>query len=259
MQAGEGRFQVRLAQDERDLLAAQQLRYDVFVREMGASGPSVDHDNALEQDHFDAYCEHLLLTDQTVENGAPGHVVGVYRMMMRAQAERAGGFYSESEFDLSPLMATGRPVLELGRSCVHASVRGGATMLALWNGLARYVLDHGVEIMFGTASFPGTDLDALAEALSYLHAHHLAPEEMRVRAIGDGAARMDRVAVDGLARAEMLSRVPPLIKAYLRLGGFVGDGAFVDRAFNTTDICLLMDTESMNAKSRSAYTKKAGY
>ena len=131
-------------------------------------------------------------------------------------------------------------------------------MFHLWNGLADYVLDHGIEVLFGVASFHGTDVAALRMPLAYLHHHHLAPEPLRVRAQPAHFQRMDLVPADAIDRREAMVGTPALIKAYLRLGGFVGDGAFIDHEFNTTDVCLLMDTAKMSAKHKGFYTRKRG-
>ncbi|RUS63120.1 GNAT family N-acetyltransferase [Pseudorhodobacter sp. E13] len=256
MQADESHFTLRLAQDARDLAAAQRLRYGVFVEELGAEGPLVDHDARLERDAFDPLFDHLLLIDKRRDAAALDDVVGVYRLLPGARLTAGQRFYSEGEFDLSALRATGRQMLELGRSCVHPDYRGGTAMFLLWNALADYVLGRGIEILFGAASFHGTDTGALAQPLSYLHHHHLAPEGLRVRAIGPHAQRMDLLPEDQIDRKAAMLGTPALIKAYLRLGGFVGDGAFVDHAFNTTDVCLVMDTAQMSARHRRYYQRK---
>ena len=147
------RLELRLARDARDLAAAQRLRYEVFVEELGAGGPGVDHAARRESDAFDADCDHLLLIDPRRDPGTLSDVVGAYRLM---PPEKAGRYYSEGEFDLSTLRASGRRLLELGRSCVHRDHRGGAAMLMLWNGLADYVRERRIEVMFGPASFHGT-------------------------------------------------------------------------------------------------------
>lgn len=244
-----GRYAVRLAAGPDDLRAAQELRYDVFVRELGGDGPMVDHRAGLETDRYDAHADHLLLTDAARD----GAVVGVYRLMRADQAARAGGFYCADEYDLAPLLTTRRPLLELGRSCLHADHRGGSAMMVLWQGLARYVADHDIAVLFGVASFHGTDVAALAQPLSILHHRHLAPPDLRVRALAANFQPMDLIPPDRIdARAAMV-QTPALIKAYLRLGGFVGEGAFVDHAFNTTDVCLVMDTDRMNATQARIY------
>ena len=131
-------------------------------------------------------------------------------------------------------------------------------MMLMWNRLADYVLDREIELMFGTASFPGTDVAALAQPLSYLWQNHLAPEGLRAHALQPGRAEMDVLPAGQVDRRAAMQATPALIKAYLRLGGFVGDGAFVDRAFNTTDVLLVMDTERMSMKHRDFYIRRHG-
>lgn len=256
MTAEDSPYSVRLATSAQDVTAAQRLRYQVFVTELGGDGPLVDHAAGLERDAFDPYFDHLVLVDRRIDPASLSHVIGAYRVLPSDRRAAAGRFYSETEYDLGPLLASGRRLLELGRSCVHADHRGGTAMFHLWNGLADYVLDRGIEILFGVASFHGTDPAALAEPLSYLYHHHLAPPAMRVRALAPHRQEMDLIPVDRLDRKAAMAATPALIKAYLRLGGFVGDGAWIDRAFNTTDVCLVMDTGQMSARHRDFYVRK---
>lgn len=251
-------FQTRLATTEADLLAAQRLRYRVFVEELGGDGPLVDHAGRFERDAFDGVNDHLILVDTRSDPRNLDHVVGVYRLLRSDQAERFGRFYCDAEYDLAPLRRSGRRLLELGRSCVSADLRGGTAMFMLWNALADYVLEHGVEVLFGVASFHGTDLAPLRMPLAWLHHRHLAPEALRVRALPAHYQSMDLVAPGALDQRAAMLAMPALIKAYLRLGGFVGEGAFIDREFNTTDVCLLMDTAAMSARHRGFYVRKHG-
>lgn len=255
MIAGDAHLTVRLARNARDVTAAQRLRYRVFVEELGADGPDLDHAGRLERDRFDDLADHLLLIDERRDAGALDDVVGVYRLLTSDRVG-AGRFYSESEYDLTPLRSSGRRLMELGRSCVHPDYRGGTALMQLWNGLAAQVEAHRTEILFGTASFHGSDPDAHAQPLAFLHHNHLAPEALRVRAVGDGAAGMDRLDAGAVDRKSAIRGTPALIKAYLRLGGYVGQGAWVDRAFNTVDVCLVMDTAQMSAKHRAFYSRK---
>jgi L-ornithine Nalpha-acyltransferase len=251
-------YALRLAATDEDLTAAQRLRYEVFVSELGGNGPLVDHVARLERDAFDVHFDHLVLVDLRRDPAGLDHVVGAYRVLPGDRRAAAGQFYSETEYDLTPLFASGRRLLELGRSCVRADHRGGTAMFHLWNGLADYVLERGIEVLFGVASFHGTDVARLAEPLSWLHHHHLAPPEMRVIARAPHRQDMNLVSADKLDRKSAMAATPALIKAYLRLGGFVGDGAFIDQAFNTTDVCLVMDTGQMSARHREFYVRKAG-
>ena len=241
-------YALRLARDEVDLLAAQRLRYRVFVQELGGDGPLVDHERGLERDQFDAVADHLLLIDPLRPQGHD--VVGVYRLLSSAHG---APFYSDAEYDLTPLRQSGRKLLELGRACLDPAHRGGTAMYHLWHGLAAYVAAQQIEVLFGVASFHGRNCDALRQPLSYLHHHHLAPPDLRVRA--RTYAPMNLLSPGQIDRRQAMLDTPALIKAYLRLGGMVGDGAFVDTAFNTVDVCLVLDTARMNDKQKQLYTK----
>ena len=251
------RFEVRLARNEDEIAAAQRLRYTVFVEEMGASATPEEHAERRERDAFDPHFDHLLLIDRSRDTGGVAHVVGVYRLLRGAVAKAGPGFYGQSEYDLAPLLDLGRETVELGRSCVHPDYRGGAAMHLLWSGLGEYVIGHGIEVMFGVASFHGTDVDALSQPLSHLHHAHLAPPDLRVRALPEHFVAMDRLSPDAVDAKAAMRAMPPLIKAYLRLGGVVGEGAFVDHEFNTVDVCLLMDTARMQARYRDMYSRAA--
>jgi putative hemolysin len=256
MQLDEPHFTLRLAEDAADIRAAQRLRYSVFIEELGGDGTLVDHAERLEIDRFDPFVDHLLLLDLRRAQG--DQVIGVYRLMRADGAAQAGQFYSEDEYDLGALRASGRRLLELGRSCVHAEYRGGTAMMHLWNALADYIARHGIEVMFGVASFHGTDPARIAAPLSLLHHRHLAPADVRPVARAPGAQRMDLIAADALDRPAAIRATPALIKAYLRLGGFVGQGAFIDRAFNCIDVCLVMDVARMSDTHRAIYQRGSG-
>lgn len=243
-------LRLALAESEEDLRDALALRYEVFVRELGGAGDGVDHVAGQETDPFDAYADHLILRDL-----GSGAVVGVYRVLRSDQAARAGGYYCDSEYDLTPLKRSGRNLLELGRSCVHPDYRGGVAMFHLWTGLARYVYLHGSELLFGVASLKGADPERLAGPLSLLHHRYRAPADLRVRA--RDFQSMDLIPEAELDRRAAMVAMPPLIKSYLRLGGMVGDGAFVDHAFKCTDVCMIMDTAALNERAVRLYQPAA--
>ncbi|WP_194095457.1 GNAT family N-acetyltransferase [Marivivens aquimaris] len=239
---------VRLATTPDEVRAAQRLRYRVFVEELGGDGPLVDHEAKIEADAFDPFFQHLLLIDT-----AKDEVVGVYRLLTCDAADAAGGFYSESEFDLSALKASGRKLLELGRSCLAPEYRGGTGMFRLWTALAEFVAENEIDILFGVASFHGTNIDQLAPSLSLLHARHLAPAD--ISATAKPYQPMNLLNVAEIDRVAAMKQVPALIKAYLKIGGFVGDGAYIDHQFNTTDVCLILDTERLNPSQAALYRK----
>ena len=254
MRIKQGKLILKLAEGGAELRAAQRLRYRVFVEEMGADVDEEGHRLRLERDRFDPYFDHLLLIDRTVADPME-NVVGVYRLLRSEIAIGGCGFYSALEYDLTRIEQSGRKSVELGRSCVDRAYRGGAALPLLWQGLADYVLSRKIGILFGVASFHGRDPQAFSQALSYLYHNHLAPEDLRVTAKPDHAQAMDLIPAGAIDRPTALKQLPSLIKAYLRLGGFVGEGAYIDHTFNTVDVCVLMDTTRMSEKHRAHYQK----
>ena len=246
------KLQVRLAHAPLDVEAAQALRYRVFYGEMGAI-PTVEMRlRERDFDAFDALCDHLLVIDPARGNGHP-RVVGTYRLLRKSVALRAQGFYSQQEFDIGRLVERPGEIVELGRSCVDAEYRTRAVMQLLWAGLADYIEAFDIRLMFGCASLPGTEPAELRAALSYLHHFHLAPETLRPRALDGRYVEMATLPPAAVDRPTALNALPPLMKGYLRVGGFVGDGAVVDHQFNTTDVCIIVKTDSISAKYRRHY------
>jgi len=250
------RFEVRLAESEADVRAAQRLRYRVFVEEMGAKVSEEEHAQQLEIDKFDPYFEHLLLIDKHALRDGREHVVGVYRLMPGSVAKAGIGFYSASEYDLTKLENLKSETLELGRSCIAKQHRGGFGVHQLWAGLGDYVARRDIGVLFGVASFHCDDPAEITEALSHLHHNHLAPENLRVRVRPDHYTEMNLMPAAEIDTERALAQIPSLIKAYLRLGGFVGEGAFIDKNFKTIDVCLLMDTNNMVNKYRALYRRE---
>ena len=238
-------FEVRFARSADDLEAVQRLRYDVFVTELGAESPMIDHNERRETDKFDAVADHLMLLDLNLDNAQ--QVVGVYRIMNAAQAIESKGFSCESEYNLDGLKTTDRTLLELSRSCLHPDYRGGIAMYQMWRRLGQHIAATQTDILFGVASFLGADPLVHADALNMLAANHLSVFNVQSRApVALPQRQFDK--------KQALRATPALIKAYLRLGGAVGQGAFVDHAFNTTDVCMILDVAKMNAKQRAIYS-----
>ena len=236
-----GGVEVRVSRDPADIAAAQALRYRVFYQEMMAVPSAAMASSGRDFDDFDAVCDHVLVIDH--RRPAEDAVVGTYRLLRQEIAERAGDFYSAGEYDLSVLyegMARGSGLLEVGRSCVHHDYRTSLTIQRLWRGIAGYIARHKIDYLFGCASLQGTDPASLAMSLSYLYHAHLAPPGLRVRALPERYVEMNVVAPETLSAREIRQSLPPLIKGYLRLGAFVGEGAVVDEQFGTTDVFMLL-------------------
>jgi putative hemolysin len=251
-----GRLGVRLATSPGEVEAALALRYRVFYEEGGARADGAASGSQQDRDRFDAVAEHLLVVDHG-EDGRAERVVATYRLIRAAAAARVGGFYSAAEYDLSPVLAFPGAVMELGRSCVHPDYRSRPAMQLLWRGIAATVFHYRIGLMFGCASLPGTDPDHVAAELTYLHTYHLAPPALRLRALPDRYVEMRRCDPATLEPRRLLAQLPPLIKGYLRLGGFVGDGAVVDREFNTTDIAVVVQTDLVTDKYYRHYEREA--
>jgi L-ornithine Nalpha-acyltransferase len=251
-----GPLQVRLAESAADIDAAQALRYRIFYERLGAQPLPEMARRRRDFDRFDEDCDHLLVLDHGIGAGADA-IVGTYRLIRRETAARVGGFYSAGEYDIASLVEFEGEILELGRSCVDPAYRQRPAMQLLWGGIAAYVFHYEIVLMFGCASLPGIDPEAIAMPLSYLHHHHLAPPALRPRALAERYVDMRRLEPRAIDPARALAALPPLIKGYLRLGGFVGDGAVIDEQFNTTDVCILVKTDLVTAKYSRHYERQA--
>ncbi len=252
-----GELELRLAESADEIAAAQRLRYQVFYEEMAARPTAEMAAARRDIDMFDPHCDHLLVIDRQVGTGAAG-VIATYRLMRRANAALAGRFYSIDEYDISRMLAAPEEILELGRSCIAAPYRTGPVMQLLWRGITDYVMHYDIGLMFGCASLPGTDPAEHALPLSYLYHHHLAPERLRLRALPDRYVDMNMLPKDAIDSKKARAALPPLIKGYLRLNGFVGDGAVVDRQFNTTDVGIVVKTDWVTARYYRHYTREDG-
>lgn len=236
---------IRLARGADEVAAAQHLRYRVFYEECGAIADAATRASGRDADAYDAICDHLLVIDH--DRGAAGlrlrdgFVVGTYRLLRQDMAEAHGGFYSAGEYDIAPLIARHPTLrfLELGRSCVLKAYRTRPVMELLWQGIWDYVRAHGMDVMMGCASFDGTDPQAHAETLAFLAQHAAAPPDWQVRALPGRYQAMGAGTVALDARSA-LKKLPPLIKAYLRLGCYIGDGAVIDHQFNTVDVLIIL-------------------
>ena len=251
-----GPLEVRLAESAADIDAAQALRYRIFYEKMGARPLPGMESERRDRDQFDQICDHLLVLDHSRGAGLDA-VVGTYRLIRRDAAARLGAFYSAAEYDIGPLIAYPGEILELGRSCVDAGYRARPVMQLLWSGIAAYVFHYEIALMFGCASLPGIDPEALAVPLSYLYHHHLAPPALRARALPDRYVEMRRLDAPAIDPMRTLAILPPLIKGYLRLGGFVGDGAVIDEQFNTTDVCIVVKTDLVTEKYTRHYERQS--
>ena len=238
-----------------EIEACQRLRYRVFYEELGATPLGDMALRRIDADRFDAICDHLVVVRRGVAADgdaillADGELIGTYRLLRQEVAEAHGGFYTEGEFDIAPMIAThpGLRFLELGRSCVLKPFRTKPVVELLWQGIWNYVRAHGMHVMFGCASLEGTEPDEHALALSFL-AQAMPPVEWAVRALPGRRVEMRRLPEGAVDHRRALKALPPLVKGYLRLGCYIGDGAVIDRQFNTIDVLIILPVSAINAR-----------
>ena len=242
-------YEVRLTRTKEERRMVRQLRYDVFVEEEGASATEEQKNLREEYDAYDTFAEYMAVFHQ-------GKIVGTYRIIDRTAAEKMGGFYTESEFNISKIKKASGNIAEMSRACVAADYReSGLVMRMLWLGLGEYIAKRQIAILFGVASWVGQNPVDAAQAISYLYYNHLAPVGLRSTVLTDKFADgVDRrlgqmnilpraFVIEERARREMT----PLIKGYLRLGATFGKGVFVDAPFNTYDVFVMMQTKKIDA------------
>lgn len=249
------RIQVRLTENEEEIQASQALRYQVFYEEFGAKPSAEMLESKRDMDNYDPITDHLVVLDKDLPKG-PEQIVGTYRLLRRAIAEKHGEFYTASEYDISKLLSHEPDLLELGRSCVLPDYRNRPILQKLWQGIAQYVAEHSVGIMFGCASMHGTDIDELSEQLAYLYHYHRTEDKICPKALDQHYVDINRHAKEDLDVKKVFISLPPLIKGYLRLGASIGDGAVIDHQFNTTDVCIVMPTAKVKDKYYNHYQRK---
>gem|GEM_PF-86197 len=260
-------LEVRVAETEAEVRAAQRLRYQVFYEEMSAQASPRMAAERRDFDRFDAFADHLLVIDHSrIPDDYAGRsvpedaIVGTYRLMRQEVAEARGGFYTANEFDIDPWVKASGPdtrFLELGRSCVHKDHRSRPTLELMWHAIISYLVHYELDIMFGCASLEGTNPDDLALPLSFMHHHCRGDEDAqpRVRARDELFVDMNRMAKDEVDTRKGLRALPPLIKGYLRAGATIGDGAVVDEQFGTTDVLIIFPASQINDRYRDKFGK----
>jgi L-ornithine Nalpha-acyltransferase len=240
-----GPFELRLSSSEKELKKIQRLRYKVFFKEGHAIADRLSAILRRDICPFDAVCDHLLVIDteaKTRHGMKKAKVVGTYRLLRGDVAARHSGFYSQSEFDLTPIIARHPEtrLLELGRSCVHPDYRAKRVIELLWRGLYLYSKHHRIDVLIGCASLPTTDAEKVAGPLEILRRHASLPADWQVTPLPGREANITSLASTPLDDRQTLANLPPLLKAYLRAGARFSHGAVLDRQFGTIDVFAVM-------------------
>ena len=229
-------YRSRLARTPAELQAAQALRFEVFNIELD-EGLVQSYDTGLDADPFDAVCEHLI-----VEDSSSGHIIGTYRLQTGGMAAAALGYYSEREFDLSPLEPQRAQILELGRACIHRKHRNFAVLNLLWSGIAAYAREHGQRYLLGCSSLTTQDAAVGAAAWRLMAADHQAPAAWCTQPHAAFACPLE-------AEAAEPPRIPRLLAAYLALGAGLCGPPAIDREFRTIDFLTWLDIESPTVRA----------
>lgn len=253
-----GDIEVRLALTNDEIIAGQKLRYKVFFEEMGAKPSDIVASQKRDFDQFDEICDHLLAIDNSKEGD--DRVIATYRLLREEKINGKDEFYSTCEFDLSNLyndyfrnLMGDRQLLELGRSCVKEEYRTNAVMHLMWKFIARYIDRHKIAYLFGCASLPGVEQEPLKEQLSYLYHYHKTPDEYNIPAIVGQAQEMNYFSKEDIEKREARRELAPLVKGYLNLGCYIGDGAVIDEQFGTTDVFILLPVDRLEKRYLSLF------
>lgn len=246
IEASRGAYTVRLARSASELERAQRLRYRVFYEELNAIGDAAAQSLQRDSDPFDDICNHLIVI---CHGSGEDSIVGTYRLLRQDVAEAHVGFYTESEFSVRPMIDARRDLrfLELGRSCVLQQHRTKPVLDLLWQGIWNYVRAYRMDVMFGCASLEGADASQHRETLAYLGRHHAPPPQWHVAARPERAVAMHADDPPGDPK-EALRALPTLIKGYLRLGCYIGEGAVEDHQFGTTDVLIILPVANINPR-----------
>lgn len=246
---------LRLAETSYEVEAAQRLRYKIFYEEFNVPAPQHVASELRDFDEYDPYADHLIVIDTSIAN-TENQIVGTYRLFRREEMPDDLPFFSAGEFDIAPLIKNGGKLLELGRSCVLPDYRTKYVMQRLWQGIADYLSVHSIDLMFGCASFHEIDPEKISEQLAYLHYFHAPPENLYPVAYPDCTENLVFKSKDEIDARRVFSDLPPLIKGYLRLGAYIGKGAFIDTHLQQIDVCIVLPTKNVTEKYKKHYELK---
>lgn len=236
-----GQYDVRLAQSEAEIHAAQNLRYEVLFKESGGRVTRDMLNTEREEDEWDQIAYHVVVTDKRLDN----KVVGTIRLVSNTALEKNQAFYTEHAFDLSALFAAYAKTLELSRACVSSEGRGGAILMLLWKFTMQFIEQNNYDVLFGCASFKGTEYSEHTEILSYLYDKHLASDELMPIA----KPEVQSIAIEDFlktpGKGKDRGKVPTMLRGYLKVGAKISDHAIIDPIFNTTFVVIYVDVKRM--------------
>ena len=239
-------FDVKLAESRNEIKLAQKLRYKVFFSERIHS-PILNIGNfRRDSDKFDNYADHIIVKFRK-SKFSKARVIGTYRLLKQSVADKKSGFYSCDEFNLDNLLNSKiyKNMLELSRSCISQKFRNKNVLKLMWNEIYQYINENNIDALFGTASFLDTNINKIEDQLIYLNNNYKMSENIKVNALANYKIKVDyEKKID--INLKLVSRLPTLIKAYLKFNATIGEGAVIDKKFKTTDVFVFLPIEEIN-------------
>jgi len=236
-----GRYDVRLAQTDSEIQAAQKLRYEVLYKESGGRITETMLNSEREEDEWDQVAFHVVVVDTKEDD----KVVGTVRLVSNEALVEGQNFYTEHAFDLTKLRNHYNKMLELSRACVSPEGRGGAILMLIWKFTMQFIEQNSYDVLFGCASFHGTDYKEHTEILSYLYEKNLASQAL----MPEPKAAVQSVSIEEvsikLGKGKERGKVPTMLRGYLKIGAKISDHAIIDPIFNTTFVAIYVDAAQM--------------
>ena len=244
-------FECYIANSKSEIKAAQRLRYKVFFAERENKIIRLNSFKR-ETDDYDKYADHIIVTYKKTKFSKT-KVIGTYRLLRQSIALKNKGFYSSNEYDLSNLLKSNKynNLLELSRSCINKKFRKKNVLQLMWKKIHEYVVENKVDALFGTASFLETNIKVIEPELKFLNENFAMPDEIKVKALDEYKVNLSNN-IPILSKMDIAKKLPTLIKAYLRLNAYIGDGAVLDNHFKTTDVFIFLPF----SKIKETYLKK---
>ncbi len=251
-----GRYEARLAENPEEILLAQRLRYQVMYAEKGGRPDLAKIREKADIDEWDRIAHHIVVIDHKNESrSGNGNVVGTLRLVSNLMLDEGQPFYTEHAYNLDGLRRHYPSMLELGRFCIDPAGRNGAILLLIWKFAMQFIATRKVDVMFGCASFPGTNIEEHRDVLGYLHRNNLAEPHLMPKPV----TRHIRISEFGSGNAgleEAVRNIPTLLRGYLKLGARASDTAIIDPVFNTTFICIYVDARNMMSENTALVTAR---
>lgn len=243
-------FEARLAKTPDEVIEAQSLRYRVFCGEWGASSGE-DSAEGLEQDHYDPHCDHLLVYDKDAVGGE--QLVAACRLLGDDGARLANGYYTQASFNLDSFASDGCRHIEVSRVCIDSAHRSKRIMELIWYSIWTLCRTREIDVMFGCASFVGTDPSAYPDSFGWLSDHAQLSDFEDYVPCSEHSFKLSEVGVSDYNERRTFATLPALLKSYLRLGARIGSYGVIDYEFGSLDVLIILKCSEISEKYLKYY------